>query len=116
VHLPTSLKRQRDKHHEFFRDRAKSCPAKQTSRPDIWSLVIAHHSSSDPSEHVKQEETYDNAGLFMIAGTETTATMLNGLMYLLLANGEKLKRLNKEARALREEGLTLIKLPNLECG
>jgi cytochrome P450 len=112
--LPPSLKRQRDKHHQFSRDKVDERLAKQTSRPDIWSLVIAHHTQSQQSEWVKQEEMYDNAGLFMIAGTETTATLLSGLMYLLLTHEEEMERLKREVRTLKEEDLTLLELPKLK--
>ncbi|KAI2475343.1 cytochrome p450 [Pyrenophora tritici-repentis] len=55
-----------------------------------------------------------NASAFMIAGTETTATLLSGMTYYLLTNPDKLKKLVDEVRALPEEDLTLDVLPRLK--
>lgn len=43
----------------------------------------------------------------MTAGTETTATALSGLTYLLLKNPEKLKKLLEEVRAV--DDLSMLK-------
>ncbi|RZJ24438.1 MAG: cytochrome P450, partial [Haliea sp.] len=43
-----------------------------------------------------------NASLFMIAGTETTATFVSGMTYLLLKNPECMKKLTKEIRGAFE--------------
>lgn len=39
-----------------------------------------------------------NSGLFVFAGSETTATLLSGTTYYLLRNPEKMARLVKEVR------------------
>jgi cytochrome P450 len=42
---------------------------------------------------------YANAAIFMLAGTETTATLLSGVTYHLLRNPAKLQRLTAEIRS-----------------
>ena len=112
--LPQSLKAQRDKHRQITRERVDARLTKATTRSDIWSLVIAANASSpDAAEHVRKEEMYDNAGLFMIAGTETTATLLSGLMYLLMTNKGKMSKLQDEVRNLSADQLNLLELPKL---
>jgi len=49
----------------------------------------------------------------MVAGTETTATLLSGLTYYLLKHPDKLQKVTDEVRALTEEELTLEQLPRL---
>ncbi|PWY72575.1 cytochrome P450 [Aspergillus eucalypticola CBS 122712] len=63
-------------------------------KADIWGTVM----------HQKEElrlsrmEMYANSQVFMVAGTETTATALSGLFYQLLQNPDKLEKLLNEIR------------------
>ena len=47
-------------------------------KPDIWSLAV-----KNAGKDVSKGEMYSNASTFMIAGTETTATVLGRLTWLL---------------------------------
>jgi len=71
----------------------------KTERPDIWTYVLRHSESEENKvKGLSQTEMYSNAGLFMLAGTETTATELSGITYYLLKNPQKMERLQKEVR------------------
>ena len=48
---------------------------------------------------MSKAEMYANANIFMIGGTETTATLLSGLIYHLLQNPEILRLLQTELRS-----------------
>ncbi|KAG2414032.1 hypothetical protein HFD88_003223 [Aspergillus terreus] len=63
-------------------------------KPDIWGLVL------DQKENLRltRAEMHANSQVFMLAGTETTATALSGLTYQLLLNPDKLERITKEVR------------------
>lgn len=65
---------------------------KVTEKPDFWSLVLNNHDS----EALDIEDMKANTNLFMAAGSETTATMLSGLMYNLLSNPNKFEKLVQE--------------------
>lgn len=54
-----------------------------------------------------------DAQSFMLAGTETTATLLSGLTYLLLSNPHHMQRLQAEVRGLKKEELNLMQLAQL---
>ncbi|OAF62286.1 hypothetical protein VC83_00853 [Pseudogymnoascus destructans] len=56
------------------------------------------------------------ANAIMIAGSETTATLLSGMTYHLLKNPETLKKLAREIRGAfaTEEGITLIGVGKLK--
>jgi cytochrome P450 len=61
---------------------------------DLWDLVLAQKEGKG----LTRGEMDSNASLFMIAGTETTATLMSGLTYLLLTNPECMKKLVDEIR------------------
>lgn len=78
-------------------------------KPDIWRLVM---DKLDQTGMSKRQMTAD-AGAFMMAGTETTATLLSGLTYLLLKHPHYMERLQDEVRALSKEDLKLETLAHL---
>lgn len=61
---------------------------------DVWDLVLGQ----EEENRLSRGEMDSNAALFMIAGTETTATLLSGLTYFLLKDPEKIKNLSNEIR------------------
>lgn len=65
-----------------------------TAGVDLWDLVLGQ----EDGKGLTRVEMDANASLFMIAGTETTATLLSGLTYLLLRNPEKLRNVVREVR------------------
>ncbi|KAI1494267.1 cytochrome P450 [Biscogniauxia mediterranea] len=66
-----------------------------SEKPDIWSLVVA---AQESDSKLSLLEMHSNAELFMIAGSETTGTLLSGAMYYLLRNPDKMERLLSEIR------------------
>ncbi|KAI1750503.1 cytochrome P450 [Xylaria castorea] len=62
-----------------------------STKPDLWNLV-------EESGILTSEEIYNNAELFMTAGTETTASLLTGTTYYLMKNPDKMKILTDEIR------------------
>ena len=109
--IPQSIKDKQRLHNEFSVARVDRRLEKQDARPDIWGLVL------ETPEHraLSRQEMYVNAKLFMIAGTETTATLLSGLTYHLLKNPDKLKKLTSEIRNSfeREEDISIERLQQL---
>lgn len=84
-----------------------------TERPDIWGLAMEKQKKGDM--HMSRREMNANSNLFMMAGTETTATALCGLTYLLLKNPGKFERLVEEVRAVgSKEELTGLKLRHMK--
>lgn len=63
---------------------------------DLWTLVLEQEEKGRPG--LTRDEMDSNSSLFMLAGTETTATLLSGLTYFLLMNEDKMKKLVKEVR------------------
>jgi cytochrome P450 len=63
---------------------------------DLWDLVLKQ--GEDGERELRRDEMDVNADLFMIAGTETIATLLSGLTYLLLTHPESMEKLVAEIR------------------
>jgi cytochrome P450 len=63
---------------------------------DLWDLILQQEEKGKAG--IRRDEMDVNAGLFMLAGTETTATLLSGLTYLLLTHPDSLKKLVNEIR------------------
>lgn len=80
-------------------------------RPDlIGSLLRKQEDWNIPFERLRA-----NAGLLVVAGSETTATLLCGVTYLLLRNPECLRRVTEEVRAAfdSEHDITFASVQNL---
>ncbi|KAH8880867.1 cytochrome P450 [Thozetella sp. PMI_491] len=85
--------------------------ALKEERPDlIGGLLKKKEAMNLTKEHIRS-----NAGLLVIAGSETTATLLSGVTYLLLKNPEALKKLTEEVRSTfkSEEEITLLSVGRL---
>lgn len=76
-------------HFRHTADRVDARMKKGSDQPDIWNLV---------TEGLTVEEMHSNADLLMLAGTETTGTLLAGLIYYVATHPEILKRLTREIR------------------
>lgn len=74
---------------------------------DIWDLVL----SKSAEKGLSRDEMDTNASLFMIAGTETTATLVSGLTALLLDHPQIMQALTTEIRTAfpTPEDLTIDK-------
>lgn len=115
--LPKSVQEKREKHLKFARERVDKRLRMKTDRPDIWTYVLRFSNSEENKDRgLSMNEMYSNSSTFMIAGTETTATLLSGLTYMLLKHPTYMKKLVAEIRETfpTRESITLQKLASLE--
>ncbi|QIX02012.1 hypothetical protein AMS68_007529 [Peltaster fructicola] len=84
-------------HFSFTAERVDKRLARKTDKPDIWSLL-----EDKDEEHggLSLNEHHSNGNVFMIAGTETTATALSGTTYYLLQNPDIMAKLTAEVRSV----------------
>ncbi|EHA25595.1 hypothetical protein ASPNIDRAFT_42038 [Aspergillus niger ATCC 1015] len=110
--LPRSLKQRQASHYQSCKDRVDWRVDQSLDRPDIWGLVMAQKESL----RLSREEMYANSQLFMVAGTETTATALSGLTYQLLLNPDKLEKITNEVRDAFEQSsdIDMLRLAQLK--
>lgn len=71
--MPHSLMKKRIEHFQYSADRVDRRLEKGTDKPDIWNLVLKNGTGQ-----LSTGEMHSNAATFMLAGTETTATLLSG--------------------------------------
>ncbi|KAF4302802.1 putative cytochrome p450 protein [Botryosphaeria dothidea] len=95
--VPQSLLEKRKAHARYSEQRVDARLAKQTDRPDIWTFVLRH--SEADGKGLRLAEMHADGSTLMLAGTETTATLLSGLTYHLLLNPAKMALLTREIRA-----------------
>lgn len=89
----------------------------QMERPDFISYMLKH---KDTENGMTREELDANASTFILAGSETTASMLSGCTYYLLRNPKIYRRLAEEIRGSFNEALdiqvsSISKLPYLNA-
>ncbi|KAH7061556.1 cytochrome P450 [Macrophomina phaseolina] len=93
--LPRSIKEKRQRTVSHTVDCLDKRLARgETDRPDIWTCVMKHKEE----DRLTYPEMQSSASTFMIAGTETTATLLSGLTFLLLKHPDVLEKLVREVR------------------
>ncbi|KGO58173.1 Cytochrome P450, E-class, group I [Penicillium expansum] len=94
--IPKELKQQSIAHYEASQELVdKRIDGDHTlQKPDIWGIVM----SQKEELRLSRSEMYANSQVFMVAGTETTATALSGLLYHLLTTPEKMKIIVEEVR------------------
>lgn len=90
----------------FDLDKVRSRIASKPSRGDVLSTIIQHN---DEKGSLDETEIMANASLFILAGTETVATLLSAVTYLLTENPAALSKLTREIREIfRDESLLTV--------
>ena len=79
-------------------------------KPDIWRLAME---KNDDVSAVSKRQMTAHAQAFMMAGSETTATLLSGLTFILLKHPHYMRRLQDEIRTLEKDQLNLENLAHL---
>ncbi|CZR50242.1 related to isotrichodermin C-15 hydroxylase (cytochrome P-450 monooxygenase CYP65A1) [Phialocephala subalpina] len=93
VMLPAVV-RTKDKFRNFIRDKTLSRLSMETDRRDVTAVIMRHNDKKEMSER----ELITNAGCLIIAGSESTATLLSGLIFHLLSTPRVLALLQQEIR------------------
>ncbi|KAF2464711.1 cytochrome P450 monooxygenase-like protein [Lindgomyces ingoldianus] len=95
--VPESFAKKRYEHfqHSVQRVTKRLEKGRDSEGVDLWDLVL----KQPEGQGLSRGEMDSNSSLFMVAGTETTATLVSGLTYLLLKNTAAMKKLNEEIRS-----------------
>ncbi|CAI7657890.1 unnamed protein product [Penicillium crustosum] len=99
--IPKELKQQSVAHYKASQESVdKRLDDNRTlHKPDIWGIVM----NQKEDLRISRTEMYANSQVFMVAGTETTATALSGLLYHLLMTPDKMNILVEEVRGAFEK-------------
>ncbi|KIW44434.1 uncharacterized protein PV06_02905 [Exophiala oligosperma] len=115
--LPSKFKQFRRNHLDFSREKAlKRLENENLEHRDFIWYILKQREKYD----LKLDEIIVNSGLFIVAGSETTANLLSGLFARLFWNPDKYRILRDEIRtSFKSEGEivydNLIKLPYLNA-
>lgn len=111
--LPKNIKEKRRNTINYTMERVDKRLARgETDRPDVWTCIMKHKEE----DRLTYPEMQSSASTFMIAGTETTATLLSGLTFLLLKNPDIYAKLVHEIRSTftTTEDINISSLARLE--
>ena len=90
----------------FDLDKVRSRIASKPSRGDVLSSIVQ---DNDEKGSLDDTEIMANASLFILAGTETVATLLSAVTYLLIQNPAAFDKLAMEIReSFKDESLLTI--------
>ncbi|KAI0100353.1 cytochrome P450 [Nemania sp. FL0031] len=106
---PNSMKRMRLDYLNHTAARVDKRLQQGSNQPDLWNCV-------EGSDVLTPGEAYANAELLMVAGTETSSSLLTGLTYYLIRNPDKMNILTDEVRGAfsSDNDLTFESLCKLE--
>ncbi|KAL2261273.1 hypothetical protein VTK26DRAFT_4494 [Humicola hyalothermophila] len=113
VLLPPRLVRSRMQHWALSQQTARRrIESGNVTREDFMSYILRHNDDKGMSTG----EVIENANVLIIAGSETTATLLSGTTFYLLTNPDKYEKLVKEIRGAfeKEEDITLLTVGELK--
>lgn len=102
---------------QFVRAKTAERVASETQRPDfITSILENSEGEGKKGEGLRKGELESNLGIFLVAGTETTATTLSIGSYLLLEHPTVMNKLEQEIRSRYKSNveITVDSLVHLE--
>ncbi|PQE32686.1 cytochrome p450 protein [Rutstroemia sp. NJR-2017a WRK4] len=94
--IPKSVRNTLQHHKELATEKVDRRMAIETDRPDFMTYILKQ---KDAAGGMTLGEIHENANILILAGSETTASLLNGLTYFLLQNPTTLKLLTMELRS-----------------
>ncbi|MCJ1377250.1 hypothetical protein MMC17_000342 [Xylographa soralifera] len=105
----------RTKHVQYTRDKTSRRLDTETDRHDFMRLVILYILRHNDEKGMSRAEIMKTSGTLIIAGSETTATLLSGVTFHLLDNPAVLRRLVDEVRGrfLSPQDMTFLSLAQL---
>jgi cytochrome P450 len=110
---PKKIFDQRNLHMQLTKEKVQGRLKKTNERPDFFGNILKH---KDTERGFSFPEMVTNGSTLIVAGSETTATALAGVTYLLLKNPRVMQKLQEEVRGTfqSEEQITLENCNKLE--
>ena len=91
--MPRSMLARRDKHRQLTLEKSRRRMALKTERTDFLGPL------TNPESGVSEEDFTSNASALILAGSETTATLLSGATFHLLMSPNSYAKLVQEVRS-----------------
>ncbi|CAG7916018.1 unnamed protein product [Penicillium olsonii] len=108
---PASMKEAHEKHRRLTQQKMERRMEKEEGRPDLIEGLLRKRDELS----LTLDELISNAEILIIGGSETTASLLSGVTYLLLANPHTHDKLKEEVRSAfqSQEEINLISVNKL---
>lgn len=90
---PKKVLNQRNMHNQLTKEKVQGRLKKSNERPDFFGNILKHN---DTAKGFSFPEMITNGSTLIVAGSETTATLLSGVTYLLLKNPRVMRKLQGE--------------------
>lgn len=94
---PKRMLKSRKDNYEYSVTKVEQRLASEGERGDFWDKILIH-SKEESGTGMTRDEMVSNASLLVLAGSETTATLLSGATYLLLKHPAVMAKLVTEIR------------------
>ena len=116
--IPTSLLNKQRTHYQFVVEKIARRVNLETPREDFMTNIL--NANDNGKQEMTVEEITSTFNILIVAGSETTATVLSGITNYLIQNDEPLQKLKDEVRGFfkAEKDITLAavaKLPYLNA-
>lgn len=85
--------------YRYSSDKIEERVKQGTDQGDFWDNVLKHSGEGDGEKGMTIEEMKSNASNIVLAGSETTATLLSGCVYQLLCNPSAMAKITSEIRS-----------------
>jgi averantin hydroxylase len=97
--IPSKTQRLQIFNYKYSSDKIEERMKLGTERGDFWDNVLKHSTKGDGETGMTVEEMKSNASNIVLAGSETTATLLSGCIYQLLRNPSTMAKITSEIRS-----------------
>ncbi|ODM19783.1 hypothetical protein SI65_04769 [Aspergillus cristatus] len=119
--IPQRLMQKAFDHFNLSAMKADRRLANKTSRPDFMSAILKGGLSEEPGVYrgsekiMSRDEVHSNALMLILAGSETSATLLSGCVYYICRHPTALRKLTKEVRSFLtgDQDITMSKTSKL---
>ncbi|KAH2090173.1 hypothetical protein KXW32_002774 [Aspergillus fumigatus] len=103
---PKKAAEMRNEHWRMSKDKVGHRLDLQATRPDFVSYILRHNDERG----MTRQEIEENAGVLILAGSETTATLLSGCPFYVLKHPEKYNKLVQEIRGAfqKQDDITFL--------
>jgi cytochrome P450 len=111
--LPQSLLKNQREHMQLSFEKAKQrAESGYAEREDFMSYILRHNDEKGMSA----DEIGENSNVLIVAGSETTATLLSGVTYFLLKEPRIYQKLAQEVRSAfeNEDDITILNVNKLQ--
>ncbi|OCL05893.1 cytochrome P450 monooxygenase-like protein [Glonium stellatum] len=108
-----ALAKAREKHRQYTEDKTARRLDKKSEQQDFMSYILRHNDEKG----MTRPEIMKTSGTIIVAGSETSATLLSGAVFYLLQNPTWMQKLQLEIRTgFRDESeMTFAVLSQLKC-